>query len=226
MATILQSAQASLNAGYGKLANAIGQPSNIYRASGVNDPVSNANLIANLSVRLDPSASFSATVVSSYNKPILYAAIDRTGLLVGDYIVQADTTTVFINAMQDIVPTSSVLCNEVISIYRPAAAPPTPQAGGVPYNNYNGDTANNGKGDPLAMNWPASVLQGPKGERSELQLPNDIREPWVAILMPAIPGVSIQTTDQFFTADGRRYVISSVELTRLGYRLTADDSGV
>ena len=73
----------------------------------------------------------------------------------------------------------------------------------------------------LMQNWPASVLQGTKGEQNDAKLPGDVRTPWWAILMPDYNGILLRTSDILKDELGRRYIISSAELTDMGWRLTA-----
>jgi hypothetical protein len=88
--------------------------------------------------------------------------------------------------------------------------------------NYEGNTPDTQT--PLATGWYASVLQGTKGEKNEVGLPGDVRNPWWLILLPQIPGVTLRTSDLVSDDIGRRYVISSAELTDLGWRLTAQQA--
>jgi len=48
-----------------------------------------------------------------------------------------------------------------------------------------------------------------------------VRTPWWAILMPAWPGVILRTSDIILDELGRKYVVSSAELTDMGWRCTA-----
>lgn len=150
---------------------------------------------------------------NKYAKPTWYVLIDGSQTQVGDYLI-GDGGTFFIAAQQAILPILAVGCNRVLSFARPQAQA---QVGAV--TNYEGNTP--ALQTPLAAGWPASVLQGTKGEKNEVNLPGDTRNPWWAILLPAIPGVTLRTTDLVTDDLGRRMILSSVELTDLGYRCTA-----
>jgi len=73
----------------------------------------------------------------------------------------------------------------------------------------------------LMTAWPASVLQGAKGEKDGAVLPGDVRLPWWAILLPAFPGVTLRSADIITDDIDRRFIISSAEKTDLGWRITA-----
>ncbi|MCB8881698.1 hypothetical protein ACELLULO517_15730 [Acidisoma cellulosilytica] len=111
--------------------------------------------------------------------------------------------------MSDIVGT---LCNTQLTIKREQANPSVGTQG------YGGDTKVSES--TIMDNFPASVLQGSKGEKSDLGLPDQTRQPWYSVLMPAIDGVAILTDDLAYDADGNRYKISSCELSNLGWRLS------
>ena len=73
----------------------------------------------------------------------------------------------------------------------------------------------------LAQQFPASILAGARGAPASADLPDDLHDPGWAILMPAPPGVTIQTSDILKDDLGRRFDIASAELTPLGWRLAA-----
>lgn len=201
--------QQRLYKGYAKAAQYIGPLYNVFRPS---DPLSpfSGGPVATL------NASFNAMDMSYgkpnlYGKPLWYALVDGTQTMVGDYLIN-DSQTFFIAAMQPILPILAVDCNRTISVLRPQ------QQDGVGAVGYGGDTDANET--PLMTGWPASVLQGTKGEKGEVNLPGDVRNPWWAMLMPAFPGVVLQSADIVTDDIGRRYIISSAELTDLGWRCT------
>ena len=197
--------------GYAIAANKIGFPHSQYR------PVS-ADLTGLAPISTTLLASFNAEDMTygkpnKYAKPTWYAIVDGTQTQVGDYLVGA-AGTFFIAAQQPLLPILAVECNRTLSFARPQAQS---DVGAV--TNYEGNTPDTQT--PLATGWFASVLQGTKGEKNEVGLPGDVRTPWWAILLPAIPGVTLQSSDLMFDDLGRRYILSSVELTDLGYRCTA-----
>ena len=68
-----------------------------------------------------------------------------------------------------------------------------------------------------------AVTQGTKGDAGEMKLPGDTRLGWVSILVPSVSGVQVRSGDVVTDAQAlpQRYTISGVELTALGYRITA-----
>ncbi|MEX3933276.1 hypothetical protein AB4Y32_15985 [Paraburkholderia phymatum] len=199
--------------GYGKAAKYIGPAYNLYRPTSATNPLGNGP-IATL------NASFNAQDMTYgkpniYGKPLWYALVDGTQTQVGDYLINAGKTF-FIAAMQDTLPILAVECNRTLSIHRPA------QQGAVGAVGYGGNTASTET--MLMQGWPASVLQGTKGEKNETNLPGDVRTPWWAILLPAIAGVTLRTSDTITDDLSRRYVISSAENTDLGWRITAQQA--
>jgi hypothetical protein len=200
--------------GYAIAASKIGTAYSQYR------PVT-ADITALQPISTSLLASFNAEDMTyskpnKYAKPTWYALLDGTQTQVGDYLVGAEGTF-FIAAQQALLPILAVECNRTLSFARPQAQS---DLGAV--TNYEGNTS--ATQTPLAAGWHASVLQGTKGEKNEVGLPGDVRNPWWSILCPAIPGVTLRTTDLAFDDLGRRYILSSVELTDLGYRMTAQQA--
>lgn len=202
--------QKKVYAGYAKAALRIGPAYNLYRPTTAISPLTNAPVTT-------LNASFNAEDMTygrpnKYGKPTWYCLVDGTQTQVGDYLINA-TQTFFIAAMQPILPILAVDCNRTINVLRPQ------QQTGLGAVGYGGDTDANET--PLMTGWPASVLQGTKGEKNEVNLPGDVRNPWWQILMPAFPGVVLQSADIITDDIGRRYIVSSAELTDLGWRMTA-----
>lgn len=201
--------------GYGKAALRIGPVYSLYRPSSANNPIIAGNLVTS-----SLNASFNAQDMTYgkpnvYGKALWYALVDGTQTKVGDYLVGADKT-VFIAAMQQALPILAVECNRTISVHRPA------QQGAVGAVGYGGNTAS--AETMLMQSWPASVLQGTKGEKNETNLPGDVRTPWWVVLLPSWSGVSLRTSDTITDELSRRYVISSAELTDLGWRITCQQA--
>ena len=201
--------QARIWRGNDKAAQYIGSSFEQYRPS--TNSVS-APLSASLQTLM---ASFNAEDMTyrrpaKYGKPLWYCMADGSQLAVGDYLVGDDTY--FIAAMQDLLPILAVKCNRTVSVLRAETA-------GVGDVGYSGDvTANE---TTLMSGWPASVLEGTKGEQNPADLPIDMRMPWWVVLLPAWSGLTLLTGDIITDDIGHRYVVSSPELTDLGWRLTA-----
>lgn len=201
--------QAKIYKGYGQAAQRIGFPYQQFRATSANNPL--------LTTALQTlPASF--TTNFAYNAPNKYGQATWLGLFdarttaPGDYLV-GPGGTFFVAAMQATLPIYCVQTNRVVSVLRVG------MDSGVGAVSYGGDTP--GTEVPIMQGWPASVLQGTKGEANEVKLPGDVRTPWWAILMPAWPGVILRTSDIILDELGRKYVVSSAELTDMGWRMTA-----
>lgn len=208
------SIQKHINYGYGKVAQHLGASYQWYRATSVSNPIVPANMVGTIMCHFDSQYTFAAIKPDLFN-PIWAIAVDRTLLNVGDYLIGA-MGTFFMFTEDPILPSSCVSCNTNINVYRPGGGQ---QVG----NGYYGGNAQ-GYGDTLMLNWPASVLTGTKGEASKSGVIGDTRLQWFTIMVPDA-GVLIKANDLATDAHGRRMTISAVELTSLGYRLTAQYSG-
>lgn len=207
--------QALAYKGYRISAAKIGLPHAHYRPSGPLNPLAAGNLLGNL------PASFSADNYqykrpNGYAHPTWTALVDGALTQVGDYL-KGPSGTFFIVAQQALLPILTVECNHTVSILRPHAAD------GIGVLPPGGDEVANEL--PVMTAWPASLLQGTKGERGDVNLPGDVKTAWSAILLPAVAGVLIHADDVLMDDMGRRHVISSTELTDLGWRLTAAYAG-
>ena len=190
----------------------LGSPYSQYRPAGANNPTGSP--LATIPAWITADAAGKGLKANSYGKPVWYSMHDPAVTQVGDYLIGPLGT--FFIASQDVpMPIQVVECNRTLSLSRPGGAAP-----GAGY--YGGETA--AALSPLAATWPASVLQGTKGEKGEVALPGDTRLSWVVILLPAIPGVQILMGDVLTSADTtpQYYTVSSTELTSLGWRLTAE----
>ncbi len=214
--------QSKVNLGYRLAAQRTGLPFQVYRPSGPANPIVPANLITVL------PAAFSADDYrfrrpQGYAKPVWACLVDGAVTVVGDYLVEVaalpgQTARVFfISSQQPLLPIQAVECNAVVSVARPGPAP-SEGFGSVGY----GDAA---APSVLLTSWPASVLAGTKGEKADDSLPRDTRQPWYAVLLPPSAAADIRTDDVLTDQDGKRYEVSSAELSSLGWRLTAMYSG-
>jgi hypothetical protein len=190
-------------------ARAAGAITSAYRPSGMGDPLAARNRFLRL------NAAFSG-LDGKFARPNGYGAALWCGIFdaaytrAGDYLVQHDATW-FIAAQQKLLPVLCVQTNRVISFTRPAAQTST----GV--NSYGGVTAANVT--PLMSAWPASVLVASREGRSLANLPSDTSVSYWTVLLPACPGVVLQTADLMSDDLGRNGVVATTELTGLGWRL-------
>jgi len=215
--------------GYGNAAVKLGLPYQFYRPQGNITLESGGNLLLESggNMRLEGGSfpgSFVITLPVSlnaedmtyrkpnkYGKATWYALVDGTSLSVGDYLI-GPQGTFFIAAMQPLLPILVVQCNRIITISRPMAQ------SGSGMQGYSGMTAANEMA--YSSNVPCSILQGTKGEKDDANLPADVRSPWWTMLFPGAVG-RVLLGDLIIDDIGQRYIASSVELTALGYRVTA-----
>jgi hypothetical protein len=206
------SVQAKIWHGYAKAAQKIGLTFAHYRPQMASDPISVPNMLPALPASFSPDGTYKKP--SGYAKPVWQCVADGSQIAVGDYLVGG--STYFIAAVQPLLPILAVECNRTLTLSRPASADFVGSGG------YSGNT----KATEVTLMdaWPASVLQGTKGEKNDVSLPGDTRNPWWVVLMPQFSGTVIESGD-FLTDDlNRRYVVSSAELTDLGWRLTAQQA--
>jgi len=209
-----------ISRGMGTAARLSGVVCDAFRPPGAADPL----LPSNRFLRL--AAAFNAEDpkfrrANAYGRPVWYGVFDSAYTRPGDYLAECDGTRVWFVAMQPaLLPVVCVLTNRVISLARPAA----PALPGI--NSYGGVIRANL--EPLLSNWPASVLAGGTGEREPAELPADVRLGGYSVILPAPPPIVLGNDasrvvlrpDDLMTDDlGRTYVVSSAELSELGWRL-------
>lgn len=201
-------------------AQVLGLPFAQYRPSGAGAALASANLLGTVPAWITADPKLMAARPFNYAKPAGYAAVDPAIVAVGDYLVGSLTVggeqeTFFVASADIPAPIMVIRCNRVLTVTRPGGPAP-----GADY--YGGDTT--ATETPLITAWPASVLQGTKGERGDLTLPGDVRNPWGAILLP--PSVPVQLRFADVALDDQpqpvRYVLSNVEQTAIGLRITAN----
>lgn len=204
--------QARIYAGYAKAALRIGYMVDQYRPVIGSHPLYFGNKLRSFPASFNAEdMTYSRT--NKYGKATWFGMFDGSLTQVGDFLVNDQDGIFFIAAQQTALPILLVQCNRTINVLRPAA-----QAG-VGAVGYGGDTI--ATETPLMTAYPASVLQGTKGEKNMAGLPMDDRNPWVQILLPAVSGITIRTSDIITDDLGRRMIASSAELTDLGWRITA-----
>jgi hypothetical protein len=218
--------RAKVNYGLGKAGAILGYPVAQYRPTGPTNPISGSPL-STIMADFDNHPSLDFTAEVTFAKFQFYLLGDPTNLLPGDYLVgqgadQSGQDTFFVSACGGVEPAACVRCNRVVSFLRDAAVPAGQAGAGYIGRSGNGGTQRSNK-PAFLTGWPASVLQGTKGNVGNAGLPEDVRSPWVAILMPILPaGLTIKANDQMIDDLGVVHTVSSVELSPLGWRLTAE----
>lgn len=200
--------------GYDKAAQRIGINFTIYRASTAINPLDPAN--AHGSIMASFNVSWSYERANKYGNAVWQLVADGTLLQPYDYLKSTDQTY-FVAGMQLTLPMLAVSCNQTVTIKRQTG--PT----GVGYQGYSGydDTT----AQTIYQNCPASYLQGTRGTQSDVNLPTDVKMPWFIVLIPYLGNQTIQTGDFLQNSNGINHIISSAELTDLGWRLTIASLG-
>ena len=216
-------AQALAYKGLRKSAQKAGLPFQVFRPNGTSDPMAPVNMVVSL------PAAFSADDYrfkrpQGYAKPTWTVLIDGAQTQPGDYLSEVtalagqDVRTFFIAAQQPLLPILAVACNATVTIARPTAQ------SGVGARQDGGNEA--AIDVPTLTAWPCSMLAGTKGEKSDSGNIDDVRSPWMLVLLPPSASVAdIRTDDVLTDAVGRRYLISGCELSPLGWKLTVEFEG-
>lgn len=205
----LSGIQARINRGYGIAARFLGAPFDQYRPLDAMAPL--ANQIGTLLADFDINPAFTYAQPSKYGNAIYYGLFDATTVVPYDYLV-GPTGTWFVAGMEPNKPVLCVACNVTVSFMRP-----TDTQGRRDF--YGGD--NRQSEDLLAKDVPVSELQGTKGERGAANLPGDVRSSWAQFLVPQLPNFTPVSNDRAYDSLGRAWTLSSLELTNLGWRMTA-----
>lgn len=207
---------AAIDQGYAVAGNVLGTPYQQFRPYGPNDPLSPLNAKGDLSVWLTADPKLMGGQQSQYGKPVWYGAFGRDATQAGDFLTGA--LGIFFLASLSIpsAPIMLVQCNDTVSVARMTSDfTPGANAG------EDGDATET----VFAANWPCSLLQmgsGSKMSGSSFKLPSDAKVPGCAILLPPIPGVTIEQNDILTDQEGARWAVTMAEFTDLGWRLAAD----
>ena len=212
---------AKLNAGYGKLGNAVGSPMSFYRVQDPQQsPVTPGNLIGTQNVLISAQADFALSKPGLFNQIVFYGAFDATASEVGDYLVDSRGTTYFIVGLQALTPFALVKCNATVSIQRASAQALTADSSGYAVRSPISNAASD-----LAVNWPVSIVQGTKGEKDVEAISDSERLPLYQLTMPAIAGAGLETTDSVQDSNGVNYVVTSPYLSEQGIKAILNSKG-
>ena len=206
--------QTKIDAGLAKAAPRIGQPFAQFRPTGPVGPLAAANQIATLTAWFGPDSP-QPTRPDPYGKPVRWPVLDRSQIQVGDYFT-GTSGTFFIASAQPLRAVQAVQCNRTLTVSRMETAT------GIGALDYNSDIA---ASETVIMGaWPAAMLVMSKAEQGALKLPGDVRQSWWSVLMPAWPGAGLIHDDIVTDETGMRYALVGVELTDMGWRLTAQQN--
>ncbi|UZO91762.1 hypothetical protein [Roseomonas mucosa] len=202
--------------GYERAGHHLGLDYDLWRPARALNPLLQINRVGT-KVR----ATFDATTSYQFTSHAPWVQASRAGLFdpllvqVGDYLIYPNRTdqAYFVAAMEHLAPPLCVICNSRINVRRPGAPD------GLGAVGYSGSTP--ATEVDVMRDWPASILQGGSGQRTDPHLPGDAVVPGWNILLPALPGIDIEFSDLITDHRGRRMLISSAERTGLGWRISA-----
>lgn len=202
-----------ISRGLGTAARHIGATCHAFRPSSAIEPLAPENRYLRL------TAAFTQDNLS-FRSPVGYGHATWSGIFDSAYTRPGDYLTgpagiFFISAQQALLPTICVLATRTVSITRAIA----PDVVGInPYGGLVSSTAT-----PVITAWPASILFAGSGAPGDL--PGDASVPTWTILLPSTPA-PLKSADLVADDRGFSYVISSAELTSLGWRILAKQAAV
>jgi hypothetical protein len=216
------SIQAKVAFGLGKAATALGAPCPWYRPSGPGQVIAAANSLGTLQVLLDTSAGVPQLVPEAFEKPAeWFGAFDTTGVQAGDYIVAAPatdgvTSPFFVAALDWFRPARLVRCNNVVTVCRP---PLSARSGLNPYgaNTLASETA-------VLTQWPAAITTMLRVARGDVELPGEAGVGRWTVMLPTSVPADLRTSDIVILQDGARAIVTTSELTPLGWRLGVEQA--
>ncbi|HUB90955.1 MAG TPA: hypothetical protein VMA74_14615 [Dyella sp.] len=201
--------QGKLYAGYAAAAQRIGISFAQYRPTVGTPALGIGNQVGSVLAAFD-TGPFAFTKPQDYGKATWTCLADGRLLLPGDYL-SASSGTYFIASMQPLLPIMAVLCNRTVTVWRPQ------QQAAIGPLGYGGSTQTNETA--IADAFPASVLAASKTGHAPTNLPGDVPDAWYTLLLPGLPGGMQMLAHDVVTDDlNNRYVLSSVELSGLGWR--------
>lgn len=204
--------QARIYSGYAKAAFRTGYVFDVYRPASAVNALAPANKVASLNAVFSVRGDKGFAKTPGYKDQLWDGQFDATNLQVGDYLTNPQHGTYFIAAREDFLPLMCVRCNHVLDV---VTAPEPSGVGALPYS---GTTA--GGETPVMTQFPGSVMYQQRGRASEVGLPMDLPSPFFEILLPAVDGVTLRTSDTIKDDLGQRFTVSASELSILGWRLS------
>ena len=200
--------------GMGQAALRLGEAYDVFRPHEATEPLSATNFRLTLNVAFhgeDTNWQRSAR----YGEAAWYAIHDTAYTRPGDYL-RGPAGIFFIAAQPPLLPTVCVLTNRRLRFIRADGARTTGR------NGYGGIER---REEMLLLDgWPAAVLSAGEINRAAGALPGEPGPARWTVLLPMLGGpeaVTLKQDDVMTDETGTRAVISAVESTDLGWRLTA-----
>lgn len=206
--------------GAGRVAAAIGDWCDVYRADGAADPVAPRNRLLRMPAVFAPPGE--GMRPPGYGGATWWGSFDAAYTRVGDYIVRPPGPrgdaggTWFIASQEEMLPVLCVRTTRVVDVTRPGGA------AALGANMYGG-VAPAGAA-PVLRQWPASLLAA-GGSAGGIDLPGGISAGSWQMLMPAVAGVVLRNGDLVRDDLGRGGVVAAAELSPLGWRVLVRQTG-
>lgn len=210
---------ARVYAAYAKAATYIGTTYQHFRPVGSGNPLAPGNLSLRAGCRMaDMMVSLNAddpkyARPNVYGQATWYAVADGAQLQVGDYIVGLEGT-LFVAALQPLLPIYMVSCNRSVYVSRPTVST---AVGALGYSGLTAASETIIVGGVNAL-WPASILLKGRPQAS-LPMPAGVKQVGWLILLPASIPAALQAGDIITDDLGKTYLIEGAELTDLGWRV-------
>jgi hypothetical protein len=212
--------QAKLDYAYGKAAGFLGETLTVYRpdARQALIPALDARYVCGQTMAwFNPDARLRAVVPAAGDRAVVYAALDRTPLEAGDYLMDAGQDAWFLGSAQPLLATPCVRCNRAFSLTRAVPmAGPEAYGGNAPANM-----------QTLLTLWPGFVIAKSRGVSPEERVPGDTKLNSVVISLPVTAGAEIVPNDVLVDdqADPMRYTVSIATATDWGWTIEAYYAG-
>jgi hypothetical protein len=207
--------QSRVYRGYEKAAQKLGSPYDIYRPNGLVNPLAAGNKVGTLLAVFPAEATYTFKTTQKPNDPYAYALDDGRLTRPGDYLTNGQKT--YFVASQH--PIQSILCVTCDALVSFASTRADGQAGVNPYGGRTEATD-----VPVLTNWPALLRVQSGGTRTEANLPGDARSPWWQVLLPPGPTFLMHNGDEMTDNLGRRFIVSSHQITEFGHTFIVDQA--
>lgn len=212
--------QAKADYSYGKAAGFLGQGVSVYRPSASQAAVAALDAryaVAQTMAWFNPDANLRLAKPAPATSAVVYAAIDRTLIQAGDYLVDAAADTWFVGSLQPLMAIPCVRCNRVFTLTRSVPATGAEAYGG------------NAPADMTTVltAWPGFLTAKPRGLSPEERVPGDTKLNVVIISLPVTTGAQVVPNDVLVDdqADPMRYTVSLAVATDWGWTVQAYYAG-
>jgi hypothetical protein len=204
----------------GRAAIALGAWCDAFRPADTTDPLQPQNRFMKLRAAFSsPEGEFARPV--GYGQAAWWGLFDSAYTRAGDYLVRPESTPGagddgiwFIAQQQPLLPALCVRTSRVVSFLRPAASVSGTNSG---LGSYGGFTL--ADATALLSGYPVSVISAYGSGLDPTDLLGDAPPRAWEVLLPAAPGLVLLNGDLLADDLGRTGVVSSAELTDLGWRL-------